>query len=124
MSLFQHKDIVIHSGSSTDFKIECDDLSYADVETLCYLISKKFKFFSVFGVPKGGLKFAECLKKYCINDTAYPTLIVDDVLTTGNSMIDFVKQNGSKDVIYQGVVIFARGKCPGWITPIFQMRSI
>ncbi len=121
MSLFQKQEIVLHSGIPSDFKIDCDDLSYADVETLCYLISQKFQFYSVFGVPSGGLKFADCLKKYCLCDPSYPTLIVDDVLTTGGSMNGFLKQSGRKDVNYQGVVIFARGKCPNWVTPIFQM---
>ena len=121
MGLFTKQNLVLHSGSTSDFKIECDEMSYSDVETLCYLISKKFKFFSVFGVPKGGVKFAECLRQYCVNDPRYPTLIIDDVLTTGKSMEDFVKINGSKNVTYIGVVIFARGECPNWITPIFQM---
>ena len=119
MSLFQKQNIILHSGQKSDFKIECDDLTYNDVKTLSYLISKRFKFFSVFGVPSGGLKLAEELKQYCSNDLGYPVLIVDDVLTTGESMEEFVKKNNVKNPL--GVVIFARGKCPIWITPIFQM---
>ena len=120
MSLFQKQDLILHSGQKSDFKIECDELSYSDVKTLCYLISKKFKFFSVFGIPEGGLRFQKELEKYRIDDYKLPTLIVDDVLTTGKSMEDFVKDyNVINDHI--GVVIFARGKCPDWVTPIFQM---
>jgi len=119
MSLFQKINVILHSGKKSDFKIECDDLSYSDVETLCYLISKKFKFFSVFGVPTGGIKFAEKLKKYCTNNPDDPTLVVDDVLTTGNSMIEFVKEQNIPNPI--GVVLFSRGKCPDWISPMFQM---
>ena len=83
------------------------------------MISKKFKFYSVFGVPSGGLKFAECLKKYRSKDYTLPTLVVDDVLTTGNSMMEFIDKNNIKNSI--AVVIFARGKCPDWINPMFQM---
>ncbi len=132
MSLFQLKNIVLHSGDKSDFKIECDDLTYSDIEALSFLISKKHKFFNVFGVPRGGLKFADALKKYCIDDPHYPTLIVDDVLTTGRSMEEFVDAlrkyciddpcyNGNPNVTYEGVVIFARGKCPEWIKPIFRL---
>lgn len=120
MSLFQKNIIKLHSGQISDFKIECDSLSYLDVECLSYLISKKFKFSEVFGVPSGGIKFENCLKQYCILNSDYPTLIIDDVLTTGSSMEQF-KLNLSIDNII-GVVIFARGKCPDWITPIFQFN--
>ena len=120
MSLFNHKNFTLSSGLKSDFKIDCDDLSYADIECLCYLISKRVKFFSVFGVPSGGIKFQNELRQYCSNNPDYPTLIVDDVLTTGKSINNFVKeQNVIKNRI--GVVIFSRGKCPKWVTPIFQM---
>jgi len=47
-------------------------------------------------------------------------LIVDDVLTTGSSMEEVRKEMGT---YYQseGFVLFARGECPDWITPLFQM---
>lgn len=123
MSLFQRQNIVLHSGQASDFKIECDDLSFSDIETLCYLISKKFKFSEVFGVPRGGLKFQEGLKKYrTLRSDLDPTLIVDDVLTTGDSMTEYVKEHEIKNPV--GVVIFARGKCPLWIKPMFQMWDI
>ena len=126
MGLFTKQDIVLHSGQKTDFKIECDDLSYSDVETLCYLISKRFKFYNAFGVPNGGIKFAECLTQYraCVYDTKLPILIVDDVLTTGKSINEFekaIRPHYIKKHKVIGVVIFARGKCPSWVTPMFQM---
>lgn len=121
MALFQKQSIILHSGQPSDFKIECDDLSYSDVECLCYLISKRFKFFSVFGVPSGGEKFANCLKQYCTTNPEDPTLVIDDVLTTGRSMIDFIMANNIPLDKTIGVVIFARGKCPEWVTPVFQL---
>ncbi len=119
MSLFQQQNIILHSGQLSDFKIECDDLTYRDIETLAYLISKRLKFFSVFGVPNGGLKIAKVLEPYRSTDSHFPVLVVDDVLTTGNSMNQFVIDHHIKNPI--GVVLFSRGKCPDWITPIFQM---
>lgn len=38
MSLFQSGAVILNSGKESDFKIECDDLSYADVECLCFTI--------------------------------------------------------------------------------------
>lgn len=129
MGLFQKKQVKLHSRKLSTFKIECDSLSYLDEECLCYLISTKFKFRAVFGVPNGGLKLAEGLKKYCSNDRNDDVLIVDDVLTTGQSMREF--RNEVKDFLLDetsedntniiGVVIFARGVCPKWVTPIFSM---
>jgi len=124
MNLFKKGEIKLHSGKISDFKIECDALSYDDLDTLAYLVSKKIKFVVVNGVPQGGLKFAEALRKY--KSETGPVLIVDDVLTTGNSMNEerarvskLLSLNSKKD--FKGVVIFARGKCPKWVTPIFQM---
>jgi len=46
-----------------------------------------------------------------------PTLIVDDVLTTGTSMIEMQKQYPNAI----GVVMFARGPCPSWVSSIFSL---
>lgn len=117
--MFVKKSFISHSGQKLDWKIECDDMTYSDVETLCYLISQKFKFFNVFGVPDGGLKFATCLKKYCSDNVDDGILVVDDVFTTGKSMNSFVSKNNIKNP--KGVVIFSRGTRPDWITPVFQV---
>lgn len=122
-NLFTKQDIILHSGGKSDFKIECDDLSDASIETLAYLVSKQMEFNEVYGVPRGGLRFAEALKPYCSDDVSN-VLIVDDVLTTGNSMETFaVKINKGQEYTRQldGVVIFARQECPYWIKSIFQM---
>jgi len=124
MSLFKKGRIKLHSGKISDFKIECDALTDEDLDTLAYLVSKKVKFGIVSGIPRGGLRFANILRKYR-NPTGF-VLIVDDVLTTGNSMNEererMAKLLGlSPKKGFKGVVIFARGKCPDWVTPIFQM---
>lgn len=122
MNLFQKADIILSSGKKSDFKIECDALTNEDWECLAYLISKMTKFKMVYGVPRGGKKLEKCLEKYCIEDRILPNLICDDVLTTGSSMNKIKSSYSSVNMI--GVVIFARGKCPDWITPVFQMINI
>ena len=119
-NLFIHNNVTLNSGLSSDFKIECDALNFQDTETLAYLISKKFIFKEVHGVPTGGINLANALKKYINKGSAY-TLIVDDVLTTGKSMeVTRELLKLSADSTY-GVVVFSRGKCPSWVYPIFQM---
>ena len=53
-------------------------------------------------------------------------LIVDDVLTTGKSMIERRQQlidHKIKKELIKGVVLFSRGKCPKWVTPIFTLNK-
>jgi len=73
-------------------------------------------FGSVFGIPRGGLAFSKALVAY---KTQGPPLIADDVLTTGASMEDM----RGRLLGALGVVVFARGKCPDWIVPLFQMDA-
>jgi len=121
--MFIKQKIKLHSGQISDFKIECDDLKYQDYETLAYLISKRYYFNSVYGIPKGGDRLAMHLSGY-INPDGTDILIVDDVLTTGDSMEDaksrLTPKATSRDS-FKGIVIFARGPCPYWVKSIFQM---
>lgn len=121
MTLFQKVNLVLNSGKSSDFKIECDYLTTEDIECFAYLISKKYKFGKVVGVPRGGVRIEDALQQYSTNDND-TLLIVDDVLTTGGSMERYKKMYedwGYSNIV--GVVLFARGECPNWIKPIFQM---
>jgi hypothetical protein len=124
MNLFQLQKTILNSGKESDFKIECDALTDEDIECCAYLISKKVKFWQVLGVPRGGLRLAKALEKY-IDASARLTLVVDDVLTTGNSINDCVASHWDEWPVNRreskGFVIFARCKCPDWITPLFQM---
>ena len=117
-NLFVNKTFTMHSGDIGHWKIECDALTDGDLDTLAYIISRRLKFNKVIGIPRGGIRIAKALEKY-ESDKGF-CLIVDDVLTTGSSMEEVKKQHSDKDVI--GVVIFARGKCPDWIIPLFQMH--
>ena len=118
-NLFQLGDFVLHSGQKSNFKIDCDALTDEDWECLAALIAKRFNFRDVVGVPQGGLKLAEKLHPFSTSSPDDPNLIVDDVLTTGRSMLEAVSFKQIGHVI--GVVVFARGHCPDWVTPIFQM---
>jgi hypoxanthine phosphoribosyltransferase len=120
--LFEKKKFISHSGEQLDFKIECDALNKKDIETLAYIIQKKFKFKEAIGIPNGGKKLALELHKYVDKKSKY-VLIVDDVLTTGNSMRECKKEvlNRYDELSIIGIVLFARSKPEYWIYPIFQM---
>ena len=126
MSLFQSGNFTLHSGQQSDFKIDCDTLTDEDWETLAAIIAKRREFREVIGVPQGGIPLARALEKYAqpsmIGRYGLPILIVDDVLTTGASMEEVrLKRRDTQVDRFIGVVVFARGSCPNWITPIFQM---
>jgi hypoxanthine phosphoribosyltransferase len=118
MSIFIKKDFISHAGMSLDFKIECDNLTDEDIETLAYIISKEVKFRDVIGIPTGGIRLQNALEKYKIESSILPIIIVDDVLTTGKSMKEYKKKYNAD----YGYVIFSRAKrLPSWIGAIFRM---
>ena len=117
--LFQQGDFSLHSGEKSDFKIDCDALSDDDIESLAYIISKSIKFSVVYGVPTGGSRLEQALLKYQSGEYTDPVLICDDVLTTGKSIEDYKEKLKFPNTT--GVVIFARGECPSWVFPMFQM---
>ena len=128
-NLFALENFELHSGKKVHWKIECDALTEDDYETLAWIVSKEWK------VVYNGVKaiegensyiFAEKLRTYQQNWAfgINTILIIDDVLTTGQSMQkvhDIWKS--AKNIKQIGVVIFARGKCPDWVRPIFQMKN-
>ena len=120
LNLFQLGDFTLHSGDKSFFKIDCDALTDDDWATLARMIYENVtKFRKVIGIPNGGQKLAEALKPYRFPNPENPILIVDDVLTTGNSMEDMKSKLGENCI---GAVVFTRNKCPGWITPLFETR--
>ena len=123
MHLFKKEDFTGHSGQQLHWKIECDALTDDDIGCLAFMINEITPNFSkVIGIPRGGLRIAKALEKY-IQPKSMNTLIVDDVLSTGNSMAvemgKYMSDPTHGNVV--GVVIFARGKCPDWIRPLFRM---
>lgn len=106
--MFEKKDFISHAGLHLTWKIECDDLTDADIETLAFMVSEHIEFKEVFGIPRGGVRFANALQKYVVSQETQThkqfceRLVVDDVFTTGRSMQDVLKDG---DV---GLVIFSR----------------
>lgn len=120
MNLFQTGSFTLHSGEVSTFKIDCDALTKKDLQAIALQLTLRVAPFSaVKGVPRGGLKLAAALQPY-VSYNAGRLLIVDDVFTTGASMEEF---RDSMNTYYDpiGAVIFARGKTPSWITPLFRM---
>jgi orotate phosphoribosyltransferase len=117
MNLFQLGSFSLHAGQTSGFKIDCEALVSADLECIACLLSKRLpNFGSVEGVPTGGLNLASWMKQYVTHGSL---LIVDDVLTTGTSIIR--QRNNRPDVI--GAVIFSRGLKLDWVTNLFTMHS-
>lgn len=115
MNLFQLGDFRLHSGGDSRFKIECDALREDDWAALAYMAARRLPAYgSVEGVPTGGERFADALALYATEGGVL--LIADDVLTTGASM---ARHRAGREA--RGVVAFARGLAPDWVTPIFRM---
>lgn len=123
MSLFQMKTFTGHSGGVLGWKIKCEYLNSLDIDCFAQLIARRVKFRNVYGIPRGGSVLANALRDYT-NHWATKILIVDDVLTTGGSMEEFrehLLNEGVEDKEnIQGVVLFARGPCPSWVTQVLS----
>ena len=124
MGLFQRGEFTLASGAKSQRKIECDALTQEDWDALAAMAVEFLPPFSVtVGVPRGGIPFAQALQPYQTLE-ASTILVCEDVVTTGGSIAQYRKQleevypNPFK---YLGVCVFARGKCPDWVTPLFQM---
>ena len=119
MTLFKTGYFTLHSGSKSYWKIDCDALTDNDWRTLAQMVYERVGHFRrVIGVPQGGLKLALALRHLCFPNPEYPTLLVDDVLTTGASMEKLRETTAGACI---GAVVFARGACPDWIIPIFTV---
>ena len=119
--LFRDGGFISHAGVPLSWKIECDELTDDDWACIAARVARVTRFNRVIGVPSGGLAFARALEPYAKDDRYSPTLIVDDVLTTGASMWKIHRELGFSDT--KGVVLFARGRCPDWVKPVFQLGS-
>lgn len=121
-SLFQIGNFRLHSGEPSRWKIDCDHLTDGDIEALALMANDLLPapFGRVVSVLRGGYRLGSAMAHYS-TPAGSPTLIVDDVLTTGASMERVKDAQNSAGIGVFGLVIFARGPCPSWITPIFQM---
>lgn len=130
MSLFQRRRLVLHSGASSGWKIDCDSFTAEDWDALAWLISQRHTFGRVAGIPSGGLLLARALESYADPtnrnlpvSVANVLLIVDDVITTGGSFEEFA---ATVEGPYIGLAVFGRGDprtYPSWVNPLFQLNS-
>ena len=122
--LFQSIDFKSHSGLNLSWRIEMDALSdpeWFTVKKMIMEITPPFK--EAVGIPTGGTKLGDLLNEHGTGKEEDPICIVDDVLTTGESMEYFLTQyqRNRKPFTAIGWVVFARSQCPGWVTALFQM---
>lgn len=119
MSLFRLGDFKLSSGQKSNYKIDCDFLTDADIETVAVMLLDRIPatFGRVEGVPTGGLRLAEAMQQFCHPTITDQLLIVDDVYTSGGSMRK--QRNNRINVI--GAVIFARQEVEPWVVPLFNL---
>jgi orotate phosphoribosyltransferase len=124
MTLFEQGTFSLHSGRRSRWRINAEVLTDADLETLAMLMADLVgPYGSVEGVPRGGLRLAAILQQG-VSDNVFH-LIVDDVLTTGQSLKaarDAFLANGSNRPVI-GAVLFARGPIPSWAFAVFAYRG-
>ena len=125
--LFRSIDFKSHAGLDLSWKIEMDALSENEWFTIARMILEiSPPFHSAIGIPRGGVLLGELLNKYGTGKEEDPFCIVDDVLTTGKSMIDYREEMDIErwqKSCALGWVVFARVKPPKWIKALFQMNS-
>jgi hypothetical protein len=115
--LFRLGDFTLASGATSRYRIDCDALTPGDWAALAAMAAEVLPpFGEAVGVPRGGLPFAAALRPYA---TTGPLLIAEDVCSTGGSMDRF---RAGRDAI--GVCVFARGKVPAWVTPLFVLTGL
>lgn len=140
MSLFRIGRFTLSSGKKAGWKIDCDALDKGDWEALAVIASQVIdldRFSAFIPVPTGGNPFAEALLGQCRDMPGAraglsaatlgrrsppkddrPRLIVDDVLTTGKSIIEAMDQPYDR-----GLVVFARGPLPIGVEALFRLKS-
>ena len=126
IDLFQKINFTSHSGLDLTWKIEMDALSREDWEGITQMIlelSPPFR--EAVGIPRGGVKLGKLLNLHGTGKREHPICIVDDVLTTGGSMIEFKrKRQWRNPTKYIGWGVFARSRPPDWVRVLFQMPKV
>lgn len=126
--LFETGKFTLHSGAETFWRINAETLSAFDLRTLARMYAHYATGYqAVVSIPRGGNAFADALRSF--QQPMAPAqehrrvLIADDVLTTGASMMRTRRTllDAQPGIEVVGVVIFARGKIPGWITAIWKL---
>lgn len=109
--LFNHGDFPLRSGGRSSFKIDCDALTGEDFATIAAQVAGRLRWKNTVNCGGASRQFANALDVYNLPLVELPTLVVDDVWTTGATMRKELNVFGSRI----GVVLFAR-------TPITDER--
>ena len=124
--LFRSLNFKSHSGLDLTWKIECDVLSdpeWFTIKKMILQVTPPFR--EAIGIPRGGIKLGDLLNEHATGKEEDPICIVDDVLTTGESMEYFLSQYSTtqnrKPFTAIGWVVFARVQPPDWVKALFQM---
>lgn len=122
-SLFQKKVFVSAAGIPMSWKIEADALTDEDWATIADICAPNMDpFFHVVPVPTGGIKLAKAFEKY-VTPFSTTILVVDDVWTTGKSMVDVIVKTSPVSAAFKGFVAFARCQLlPTWVDCFMQTR--
>ncbi len=117
MALFQPGYFTLASGQPSLWKLEADTLTDDDWGVLAHLAYDRLPpYGEVRGVPRGGLPFAKALRAYS-SGPDFPTLIADDVYTTGGSIRKIMREGDL------AVVAFARNPTPPDILALWTLAS-
>jgi len=124
--LFELGDFTLHSGAKSDWRINEEALSDKSIEAAAHLLSKRLPpFEDCYAIPDGGLRLCTAMHSFAARTGFGTLLICDDVLMTGWSMHvkrqELLISHPSKRIV--GAVIFARGPCAGWITPLWNLKE-
>lgn len=118
--LFLPGPVVLHSGQISHLKVECDAITPDEWAALAQFVMQERKlrpFGFVYGVPRGGIPFAEALEPYGTRTPLDDVLVVDDVLTTGASLLHEM----SRHPWPRGLVLFARGPLPPRVSAVWNL---
>ena len=122
--LFRSINFKSHSGLDLSWKIEMDVLSdreWFTIKKMIMEITPPFR--EAVGIPRGGAFLGDLLNEHATGKEGDPVCIVDDVLTTGESMEYFVTQYRRNRCPFTAIgwVVFARVQPPDWVQALFQM---
>jgi orotate phosphoribosyltransferase len=120
MSLLTNGNFTLHAGGQSDFKIDCDALTELEIDEIAKFVAARITFNRVIGVPKGGSRLADALKRYQDGGDGGTVLLVDDVWTTGKAMNN-IKKLFKKNIDVIGFVIFARANPEAWVRVLFHV---
>lgn len=125
VTLFRDDRFTSHSGLDLPWRIECDALSPEDWDTIGKAVARRYMFCEAIGIPRGGIPFAEALNRHKQAEHHCNIVVVDDVITTGNSMLQYMQEIEKKypDKRVFGIALFARrGFQKFGIETVFQVN--